>query len=135
MRSLLGNNTLLNAQGAVGGDSAAIFVGDYKTVTLEVATVNSANLVCMIKVSNQATKPDFTAAATPTNRWSYAQIKNYNDESGVNGTVGISPTGTDINQLYELNTNFVRWIGAKVTTWVAGQISIFVDGANDNIPA
>lgn len=135
MRSLLGNNTLLNAQAAVGGDTVALFVGDYKTVTLEVATTNSANLTCQIKVSNQEKMPDFTAAQSPTNRWSYAQLKNYNAQEGVNGNVGIAPTGTDINQLYELNTNFVRWVAAKVTAFTAGKISIFVDGANDCIPA
>jgi hypothetical protein len=38
-------------------------------------TTGSANFTLKIQVSHQITAPDFSAAASPTNQRSYAQIK------------------------------------------------------------
>jgi len=63
-----------------------------------------------IQISYQIAKPDFSAAASPTNQWAYIQIKDLATNTAINGATGIVATGTDIAADYEVNTNGQRWI-------------------------
>lgn len=96
-----------------------IFVKDFHHVELGFFTANSANLTVKVQISDQESV-DFAAAASATNRWSYAQIKNLDDMSTTNGSTGLAPTGTDFAKSYEVNINGKMWLSANFATAGAG---------------
>lgn len=68
--------------------------------------------------------PNFGATISKTNPYSFIQVVNYDDGSTVNGSTGIGVTGTDINKMYEANTNGLKYVTAFPTAWTQGSITI-----------
>lgn len=130
-RPLLGNNKVLDAK-AVTGIGVPVYVGDYRHVEFEIATTGGFNGTVKMKASMQKEKPDFAASQTPTNRWSFVQMKSLADASTVDGATGITSAGTDKNQAYEVNTNMIYWICPDITAISAGAVTGYIDGANDD---
>ena len=119
---------VFSAQAATGYGSA-INVKDYRTCVVSVATSGNANFTLKVQGSIQGddlgaeVKPDFTAAQSVTNAWSYVQCIDYDDGSAKNGATGITTAGTDIIKLYEVNTNGLEWLCLQVSAYAAGAIT------------
>lgn len=92
-----------------------------------VGTGGSVGFTVQVQVSMQDAKPDFTAAASRTNQWAYAQIKALIDGSAVAGGTGVVFTTAGV-QLYELNTNGVKWINFNLSSYTAGTFDGYVKG-------
>lgn len=118
---------ILAAQAATG-TGLAMDVESYMHVLLTISSQTSANFTVKFQVSMSDTCPDFSAAQSATNEWDYLQIKNYQDGSTVNGDTGVAFAGTDDVQIYEANTNGMKWICATVTARSAGSVNVKAKG-------
>ena len=79
----------LSAQGSAD-TGTSILVQDYKHIFLEVDTASSADLTCKIQGSMSETAPDFSAAASDTNHWSYVAIIDLDDSANIAGSTGLA---------------------------------------------
>lgn len=112
--------TLTN--GAANGAGIAMDVTDYRHLVLALNSTSSAAMVINVQGSIQEAQPTWASAASPTNQWAYVQIINLDDQSTVNGTTGITLSGTDIAKMYEVNTNGIKWVNLIVSSYSAGQL-------------
>lgn len=55
------------------------------------------------QISYQDTAPDFSSAASPTNQWSYVQVKLATTAAAIDGATGISAAGADSTMNYTVN--------------------------------
>lgn len=111
-----------NANG-IGDD---VYCRDHRTANLHLNTTGGTNFTIKVQVSQQESLPDFSAPATATNQWSYAQLINLTDGSAVNGNTGL-PLSSDVagNQ-YEINTNGQVWMNAIISSYVAGVANLSI---------
>jgi hypothetical protein len=107
------------------GAGEVLNVEDFKHIVLEFASESSANLVVNFKGAVSDSAPsDFTASQSPSNLWDYIQVKDLDDGSSVDGSTGITLSGTDDVRLLEVNTNLLKWFTAEISSYSAGNITI-----------
>ena len=114
---------ILNAV-ASASTGTALLVQDYIHLVIALDTANNANFTVKIQGSIQEDLPDFSAAQSASNQWGYIQIKDLEDESPFNGSVGVSAAGTDDHRMFEINENGLRWVCATITAYTAGNITL-----------
>jgi hypothetical protein len=78
--------------------------------------------------SNADTCPDFSAAASLTNRYDYVKCINQIDGSSVNGGTGLAGTATTSVTQLEMNTNGFKWVGAIISGYSAGTLTLRTKG-------
>lgn len=108
--------------------SDPINIDEYERITVQIATANSTNATIKICGSCQSAEPDFSAAPSPSNIWDHKFMFNQDSNSSVQGNTGIALSGVDTVQEYTLNTDMMRWIGAIVSSYVAGTITVTIRG-------
>lgn len=114
----------------VQGAQEPCFTDGFRHIELELDSNEATNAFTVkIAVSDQEDKPNFNAAASETNRWSYAQIKDLADGSSINGATGITVAGA-IHRLFEINTNKARWVCPIVSSYTAGDLTAHVNLAD-----
>lgn len=116
---------------AANGIGSAMLVDDFRNIEATLTTSGSAAGVINFQISNQETKPDFTAAASPTNIWTYAQAVDLADQSTVAGATGITLSGTDTTRTLEININAARWFCVILSSWTVGAFTILAKPYND----
>lgn len=131
MRTFQDAFKMLDAAAATGA-GYAMDIASFRHFVLAIVTANSANFTIKIQGSIQTTQPTWTSASTPANQWNYVQALDLNDQSVVNGSAGVSATGTDINRQLEVNTNGLRWVNVIITAYAAGNITVLGMPFNDN---
>jgi len=114
---------ILTAKAATGVGNA-VAVSSHANLQIELATADNANLTVKIQASLSITPPDFSAAATNTNRWDYIASYDYNDPSSiVTGSTGYTFGGADGVKNIIVNTVGINWLNMSVTAHAAGSIS------------
>lgn len=98
----------------------------FQHIELSFDSANNANLTAKVQYSNSKDCPDFNAAVSAINRWYYAQIKNLDDGTSINGSTGIAPSGTDFHKCYEINVNKARFVTLEIPTFTAGTLNAFI---------
>lgn len=68
--------------------------------------------------------PNMGATPTPANPWGYVQLIALDDGSAITGSIGIALTATDINKLYEVNINLLKYFTIIPTAWTQGAITV-----------
>lgn len=121
---------VLNAK-AANGIGSALDVSNYKSVNVTLATSGSAVATIKFAISNALEMPDFSAPASPSNPYDYVDMSWLNNDSSVPGATGVVLTGTDICKIFELNTNYQKWLCPIVSGYSAGAIDCEVDAVND----
>lgn len=107
-------------------------VEHYRNICFQLYSSGSANFTVKFAISFSRECPDFGAAASATNVWSYVQVKDLQAPgTGINGSTGITYSGTDSVTSCEVNTDFVRWFCPIITAQSAGHVYIDMDAAND----
>lgn len=131
----------INGSGAGAGSGGVVVIAPktvlavgFKSIQFELQTTGGANFTLKFANSFGRTESgitnvnrgviNFGAAPSPSNPYSFVQCVDLNTGSPINGTVGIAPTGTDINNMYELNTNGGGTICPILTAWSAGVITL-----------
>ena len=118
----IGLQTILSAKGA-DGIGTTVNVVNFKNIIIELATASSAALVVKIQASVSDVAPDFSAAASPSNHWTYIQVVDLISNLGIIGGTGITASGTDLLQLLELDVNGIKWVNMEVSGWSVGTIT------------
>lgn len=122
---------------------AIVNLKDYRNVILQIGTSGTATTT--VKVAGSIGKPmgilpssaqdcfppNFGATVSPANPYSFLQIINLDTAAAVNGATGIVVSGTDINNLYEININVLPYLTIIPVTWSAGAITATLFVANN----
>lgn len=99
--------------------------------------VSSSSLSATIKIAGSLGKPvvsasdkrsentpNFGATQSASNPYQYLQLINLDTAAAVNGATGITSAGTDLNTMYEVNINAMKYICPVLTAWTAGVITM-----------
>lgn len=116
---------------AATGTTAATLVQDWQHLFLTFSSTGTANFTMKFQVSYQDTAPDFSAAASPTNQWSYVSVMLATTKATVDGATGISAAGADSTMNYEVNLSGARRFGATITAYSAGALHLWIAGSNN----
>lgn len=102
-------------------------VENFDHVSIVLAGNNTAAGTVKVQASLQDAKPDFTAAASPTNMWTYIQVKNLITNSAVDGGTGVVFAADGVVHL-EVNCFGVRWINLQVAAYTSGTFQGWIKG-------
>lgn len=122
--------TVLSAA-AANGLGVAMDVEDYKAIIFQLATSGNAAATIKFAISMSATKPNFAIAPSITNQYDYVQLNWLNNDSSNPGANGIVVAGTDIVKIFEVNTNYIKWICPIISGYSAGAVTCVANAVND----
>ena len=128
--------SILAAQGATG-TGTTLDVRAYHDLTLRVSAAATTTLAYKIQgavASATGTAPDFSAAQTATNHWTYLGSYDLDPATLVVGATGYSlanPTVAASCKLLTVNVDLVDFINVTVTSWTSGNVTIDAIAAND----
>ena len=121
--TLTPTQTGINAK-ATTGFGNAILVKGFATATYSFGTASSADMTVKIQGATGDTAPDFTAAASATNRWSYIDFGILNNAGLItDGDTGIIWTGTDYETSASVNYDNLDWLCLQITARAAGTLT------------
>jgi hypothetical protein len=109
---------------------------DFKSVRVAIHSSDNAAVTLNFKISDQK-NVDFNAAASPTNRWEYVDLRALDSGNAswggtIDGTTGVVLAGTDISQSFEVNTNGFTWLSVTPSSYTAGSVSVIATGFNND---
>lgn len=78
--------------------------------------------------SNADACPNFANAAALGNEYDYIKTINLIDGSSVAGGTGVTGSATTSVTQLEANTNGMKWVGAIISGYAAGTLSLFGKG-------
>ena len=102
-------------------------IEDYANMMLTVAGGENATATIKVVGSFQIEAPDFSQSADEDNQWSYISVRNLEDGTNIDGTVGIDLTTSGVES-YLVNTPWLRWIGVVITSYTGGEITVSLNG-------
>ena len=110
-----------------------VLAEDFVVAELSISTASTATVTLKIAGSNgiisptsHGDTPNFGGTIDGTNQYSFLQIVNLDDSSTVNGSTGIVVAGTNINNLYEVNVNAIKYLTVIPVSWTQGSLTIKV---------
>lgn len=115
---------ILTAAAATGYGTPEL-VENYDHVSLILAASGTGAGTIKVQASLQDAKPDFTAAASPTNLWTYIQVKDLITNSAIDGGTGVVFAADGVKHL-EVNTFGIRWINLQVSAYTSGLLNGWV---------
>lgn len=102
--------------------NAVIQVGTSGTATLTLNAIGSLGMVTPISKNDI---PNFGGTVSPSNSYSFVQIIDLDNGNIIDGSSeGIALVATDINKMYEVNTNAIKYFTVFPTAWTAGAITV-----------
>lgn len=117
--------TIMSALAATGS-STVVNVENYKTVNLTLTASGTPTGTVKFFVSDSDTAPDVLSAASETNPWVYAAAVDIQSGSVIPGNTGVAFVGTGSTNLYTINVDGMRWVGAQVTSYTAGTYTVLM---------
>lgn len=99
---------------------ARVMSDAFRNVIIDVVPDTTPNYTILFVKSDSEAEPDFSAASTSTNQWSYCNVVNLDSGATITGSTGATPTTP---QSYEFNVNSATWLGVLVTTYVTGNLT------------
>lgn len=107
-----------------------VMVGSYRHVVamVTVTVAGTAASVARFRASGQDSVPAFASAASQTNFHTPVQAKNLDTAASINGTAGFPVDATGVF-MYEINTNFIEWLGLDLTSITGAVFTVDVVGA------
>lgn len=130
MKTLLDTRTILDAVGANGAGNGQLVAG-LRHLCLALHTSGTTTATIKVQGSIAQAEPDWASSPSPTNSWDYIQLKGLEDAASFNGDEGIALSAADIDALYELNINHLRWVNVIVSGWTQGAITALLSGSSD----
>lgn len=116
---------------AATGTTAATLIQDWQNVFITFSSTDTANFTMKFQVSYQDTAPDFSAAASPTNQWSYVQVALATTKAAVDWATGITAAWADSTMNYLLNMPWARRFWATITAYAAGALHLRIAWKNN----
>jgi hypothetical protein len=84
------------------------------------------------QISGQEAMPDFDAAASDTNKWSYVDIIDTLDGASVDGGTGFPVAAGTVHKTLLLNSEACVWLNAIVSGYTGGGVTCNVCKINNN---
>lgn len=122
---------IFDAAAATATAGTPQLVENYRHVALTLASSGNANFTIKFQISNSRVAPNFASPRSATNRWEYVNVKDLQNNTGIDGDTGVAFAGTDDVRMFEVNTNGQRWVSASITAYAAGAISLWSKPFND----
>jgi hypothetical protein len=126
--------TIFSEQAANGVSTIKADVRDFRHIKVYISTTNSADMTlqCLVSIADQAADVDFTAVQSPTNIWDTQElIRNADTTERVVGDTGLVFGGSDINKIYKINTDHTTFLTFKVSSYVAGKVTVKIAAYNN----
>ncbi len=140
-RQIVDPIAILTARTATGVDTdEGVFTGDVLDRTLKISIDGQAggdSMVIKVQGSNNSrmNPPDFSAAASRTNQWTYKNVKDQDSTTEYDGTTGITYANADGEYEYEIMNDGDMWQNVIITAYtdvdLSGSITAEVTGFND----
>lgn len=129
MRDFSGEFTIMDAKAATGVGNS-FYVKDYRHIVVTLNSASNANFMIKAVGGISDAVPDFTAAQSPSNRYEFIQMRDYEDNAALDGDTGLVLSGTDDQRMFEINTNGLTWFNFRITARSAGNITAKAVGYN-----
>lgn len=101
-----------------------INVSDFRHAVISLGTASSANMTIKFLGAIGDTAPDFSSAQSATNRWQTLDFALTNNGGTItDGDTGIVFSGTDGNQMVNINTDGLDYLVLSVTARSAGSVT------------
>ena len=123
-------STILSAV-SVDGAGTPANVKDYRHIMAEVVMVGFTGTINFGGSFKQGSAPDIASAKSLTNAWDTIQIKDLQNNAGIDGDTGITGSATTDVRLLEINTNALTWVNAVLSSVSAGSITVKIIPFND----
>lgn len=107
-----------------GFRNAVLQVGTSGTATTTLKAAGSLGRAGASAVAPRGILPNFGAAVTPANPYSFIQLIPLDTQTALNGGTGIVVAGTDVNNNYEVNINAINYLTMFPVTWTQGAINV-----------
>ena len=104
---------------------------DFQNIVLEVTATAATTLTIKVVGSNYSPEdnatlteeyPDFGAADSITNPWSYISMIDLDTRTAIPGSTGYTFTAAAGTRKFNIETNQVRWIGLEISSRSAGGV-------------
>ena len=105
---------------------------DWERFSISLDSTESSSWTVKFQISSQESKPDFSAAASHTNKWSYVDTIDVVDGSSVDGSAGIAAAAGVVHKILQPNAEGFVWLNAIVTAHTGGAVTCEVVKSNNN---
>ncbi len=141
--SLQDEFTGANVAGTGGGAGASgvlipappvLLVQDTSLIILQIgssgsttATLKAAGSLGKSKASSSGARgdiPNFAGTIAPSNPWSYIQIIPIDTQTALAGATGLVLSGTDVNLMYKVNAEAIKYFSLILASWTQGAITV-----------
>jgi len=132
--SIAGSGAGAGSSGVMVKAPKIILCRDWRHAVLSVETSGSFNGTFKVAGSlgklksddtgSNGITPNFGATQSKSNPYSFVQLINLDTAAGVNGATGVTSSGTDLHNMYEVNINALEYLSLILTAWSAGAITV-----------
>lgn len=95
----------------------------HKICQLTVSGADTPTATFKVQVCDGSVEPDFNAASSPSNPWTYAQLVDLDTGDFYDGSTGYSFTGSAEVKRFEINTNAFDFATVNITSYTDGEIT------------
>ena len=119
-------NGVGGATGTYAPRAGLLQVSDFRDIVLAFDSdgAGDAALVAKVVGSIQDDLPDFAAPQGPGNQYDYLQMLTLEGGVAVDGDTGVVLATADINTMYEVNVNGVKWLSVVLTDGTIGELTV-----------
>lgn len=131
---IAGSGAGAGANGVMAKAAKIALVSDFHSAILFVTTASTATLTYKVcgslgKLAADVTPPasdtpNFGATISKSNPYSFLQVVNLATGTAVDGGTGIAAAGTDLANMYEVNTNGFKYLTLIPTAFTQGSITV-----------
>lgn len=116
-----------------------IYCGDHRHALVTIHSDGGADAAMVVKLVGSYGKsvadplgcPDFSAAASATNRFDYMQAIDHQSGLAVAGDTGLTFSSADDHRQFMVNVDGLLWLNAIISSWTAGEVTVSVRLFND----
>ncbi len=119
-------NGVGGASGTYAERAGLLQVSDFRDIILAFDSdgAGDAALVAKVVGSIQDNVPDFAAPVGPDNQYDFLQMLSLEGGVAIDGDDGIVLVTEDINRMYEVNVNGVKWLSVVLTDGTIGELTV-----------
>lgn len=132
----INTGVFVNGSGAGAGSGGIMctapkmpLVSDFNNAEISITTAGTATLTMKIAGSLgniDGSSPNFGATVSASNRYTFLGAYDVSNGSFYDGATGIAVAGTDIAQLFKVNTAGQKFLTVIPTAWTQGSMTIKV---------
>lgn len=99
-------------------------IGTSGTTTATLKVAGSLGRTGSFATSPRGAFPNMAATVSPANPYSFLQIIPLDTQTALAGNTGLALAATDVNNMYEVNTNALEFVTIWPTSWTQGVITV-----------